>query len=134
MKKKILFTFVLVVMFLNSIFCIVYGWKIPVIKKIEQLNIPDGCETVYETKVRISDVYWEHVKGEKVIKCSLGYEATKEYIETQNSEEALEYIDIYAYEGPSDIAIYNAEFDEEFWKQPDRENYVVISYLRKMQE
>ena len=96
MKKKVFWTLILVVMFLNSIFCIVYGWKIPVIKKIEQLNIPDGCETMCETKVRISDVYWEHVKGEKVIKCSLGYEATKEYIETHNSEKVLEYIDIYA--------------------------------------
>lgn len=108
---------------------ILLGWKIPITVKIETLNLPNGCETVYPTKVWISDVYWLHIKGEKVIKCSLGYEAAKEYIETYNSSSKLKNIDIDPYGGMSDIAIYDAEFDEDFWKQPDQDNYIKIDYF-----
>ena len=71
-----------------AILLFLFGWKVPVILKIESLHLPEGCETVYPVKVHISDVYWLHIKGEKVIKCSLGYEAAKEYIEAHNTLES----------------------------------------------
>lgn len=95
------------------------GWRIPVTLRMETLNLPQNYETVYPTKMWISDVYWWHIKAEKVIKCDIGYEAAKEYIETHNEKKALRYIDIYPYGGMSDIAIYDSEFDDGFWEQPD---------------
>lgn len=114
-----------------ALFCL-GGWKIPILRKIENLKLPDGCTTVYRTKIQISDVYWLHIAGEKVIKCDLGYEETKQYMEANNSESALENISIYPYGGMSDIAIYDSELDEEFWKQPDRDCYIKICYFKKL--
>lgn len=34
--------------------------------------------------------------------------------------------------GMSDIAIYDSEFDDGFWEQPDQDNYVVIRFLKKI--
>lgn len=106
------------------------GWKIPISLKIETLKLPVGCETVYPAKVHISDVYLLHIKGEKVIKCDLGYEAAKEYIETNNSKFKLSHITIDLYGGMSDIAIYDSEFDDAFWEQPDQDDYIKIDYFR----
>ena len=66
--------------------------------------------------------------GIKVIKCDIGYEAAKEYIEEHNSVKALKDIRIYPYGGMSDTAIYDSQFDETFWQQPDRDDYITISY------
>ena len=116
------------------LFYVLAGWKMLVARRIEMLEIPEGSEIVYPTKIWISDVYWIHIKGEKVIKCDMDYKAAKEYIEEHNSERALKNIDVYPYGGMSDIAIYEAEFDEMFWQQPDQDNYITISYLRKVFE
>lgn len=109
---------------------ILIGWKIPVVWRIETLKLPKGCKTVCHTKVRISDVYWLHIEGEKVLKYDEGYEALKEYIEEYNSKKALEYIQIYPYGGMSDLAIYDSQNDIEFWQQTDTEAYIKISYLK----
>ena len=106
---------------------ILIGWKIPVVWRIETLKLPKGCKTVYHTKVRISDVYWLHIEGEKVLKYDEGYEALKEYIEEYNSKKALQ---IYPYGGMSDLAIYDSQNDIEFWQQMDTEAYIKISYLK----
>lgn len=129
MKKILQIIFCIVVVLL--LFYIFAGWKIPIVWRMETLKLPEGCKTVYKTKIWISDVYWLHIKGEKVIKCDMGYEAVKTYIEEHNSEEALKCIDIYPYGGMSDIAIYDSQNDEAFWQQPDRDNYITISYFRK---
>lgn len=113
------------------VFILLAGWKIPIILKIETLKLPPGCETVYPAKVWISDVYWPHIKGEKVIECDLGYEAAKEYIETHNSKSKLSNISIDSYGGMSDLAIYNSEFDDYFEEQPDKDNYIKIDYFLK---
>lgn len=113
------------------VFILLAGWKIPIILKIETLKLPPGCEMVYPSKVWISDVYWPHIKGEKVIKCDLGYEAAKEYIETHNSKSKLSNISIDSYDGMSDLAIYNSEFDDYFEEQPDKDNYIKIDYFLK---
>ena len=110
-------------------FIVIFGWKIPIILKIETMKLPPGCETVYPTKIHVSDVYWLHIKGEKVIKCDQGYEAVKEYIESHNSEFKRLNITIDPYGGVSDISIYDSEFDEYFKEQPDQENYIVIDYF-----
>ena len=126
-SKKLLWAMVAV-----FLFCILAGWKLPIVWRMETLKLPEGCETVYHTKIRISDVYWLHIKGEKVIKCNMGYEAAKAYIEEHNSEKVLKHIEIYPYGGMSDIAIYDSQNDEAFWQQPDRDNYITISYFRKL--
>lgn len=113
------------------VFILLAGWKIPIILKIETLKLPPGCEMVYPSKVWISDVYWPHIKGEKVIKCDLGYEAAKEYIETHNSKSKLSNFSIDSYDGMSDLAIYNSEFDDYFQEQPDKDNYIKIDYFLK---
>lgn len=113
------------------VFILLAGWKIPIILKIETLKLPPGCEMVYPVNVWISDVYWPHIKGEKVIKCDLGYEAAKEYIETHNSKSKLSNISIDSYGGMSDLAIYNSEFDDYFEEQPDKDNYIKIDYFLK---
>ena len=102
----------------------------PILWRIETLRLPKGCKTVYHTKIWISDVYWLHIDGEKVIKCDMGYEQTKAYIEEHNSQKVLEYIGIHPYGGFSDDAIYDSQYDEMFWQQPDQDNYIKISYFR----
>ena len=105
------------------------GWKIPVIWNMETLNLPEGSQTVYRTKIQISDVYWLHTKEEKVIRCDVGYEVAKAYIAEHNSREALKYIDIYPYEGMSDLALYDSQNDEVFWQQPDRQGRLYYDKL-----
>lgn len=114
------------------LFYIVAGWKIPVAWNMETLKLPKGCKTVHHTKIRITDVYWLHIEGEKVIKCDMGYEAVEAYIEEHNSAENLKYIKISWYGGMSSDPIYDAEYDEAFWEQEDRDDYVKICYFRKL--
>lgn len=123
---------ILVSIVILLLFYILIGWKIPVVWHMEMLRLPKGCKTVYHTKIWISDVYWLHIKGEKVLKYDKGYEALKAYIEEYNSEKALQYIQVYPYGGMSDIAIYDSQNDTEFWQQPDKENYITISYLKPL--
>lgn len=131
MKRRMFRKLLLLIVLLLYILA---GWKIPIVYCMETLKLPENYETVYHTKIRISDVYWLHIKGEKVIKCDMGYELAKLYIEENNSSEALKYINIYPYEGMSDIAIYDSQYDEIFWHQPDRDKYIRISYFRKLKE
>ncbi len=114
------------------LFYFVAGWKMPAVWRMETLKLPKGCKTVYHTKIRITDVYWLHIDGEKVIKCDMGYEAAKAYIEENNSAKQLEHINISWYGGMSSDPIYDAEYDESFWQQEDREDYVKISYFKKL--
>ena len=53
--------------------------------------------------------------------------------ETYNTPSELKNIQIQPYGGMSDIAIYDAEFDEEFRQSPDQDCYIRISYFRKIQ-
>lgn len=126
MSRKLLLLLVLIFLFYSLV-----GWKIPIIYRMEMLKLPENCGTVFHTKIQISDVYWLHTIGEKVIKSDMGYEAAKAYIEDCNSEEALKYICIYPYEGMSDISLYDSQCDETFWMQSDRDNYITIRYFRK---
>lgn len=129
--KKTIQKWCLTVVFV-LLFYIVVGWKLPIVWRMETLKLPQGCKTVYHTKIWISDVYWLHIDGEKVIKCDMEYEATKAYIEEHNSAETLKNISISWYGGLLSDPIYDAEYDEAFWEQADRENYVKIRYFRKL--
>ena len=108
------------------------SWKKPILSQINNLNLPEGCEEVHPAKVRWSDVNWEHIEGEKIIKCDLGYEAAKEYIQSHNTKEQLEHIRISQYGGMSSDPIYDAEHDRQYMKQPreERAKYVKITYFR----
>lgn len=111
-----------------------FSWKKPVISQIDDINLPERCEVIHPARVRWSDVNWEHIEGEKIVKCELGYEETKEYIESHNSKEQLEHIRIYEYGGMFSDPIYNAERDREYEKQPKEEKgkYVKISYFKRL--
>lgn len=110
------------------------SWKKPILSQIDNLNLPEGCEEVHPAKVRWSDANWEHIEGEKIIKCDLGYEETKQYIESHNTKEQLEYIRISDYAGMTSNPIYDAEFDRKYKKQSKEEKakYVKISYFRRL--
>lgn len=114
------------------LYAMLTSWKKPILSQINNLNLPEGCEEVHPAKVRWSDVNWEHIEGEKIIKCDLGYEAAKEYIESHNTKEQLAHISIYEYGGMSSDPIYDAEYDRQYEKQPkeERAKYVKISYFR----
>lgn len=122
-----------IIVVISTLLLCLFCWRVPIILKIEALRLPDGCEVVYPTKVETSDVYWFHIEGEKVIKCDMGYEAAKEYIETHNSWFKLTNITIYTYDSTamSDLGIYHSEYDDYFQEQPDQDNYVLISYFKK---
>lgn len=111
-----------------------FSWKKSVISQIDDINLPERCEVIHPARVRWSDVNWEHIEGEKIVKCELGYEETKEYIESHNSKEQLEHIRIYVYGGMFSDPIYNAERDREYEKQPKEEKgkYVKISYFKRL--
>lgn len=108
------------------------SWKKPVISQIDGINLPEGCEVIHPARVRWSDTNWEHIEGEKIVKCELGYEETKKYIESHNSKEQLEHIRIHAYGGMSSNPIYDAERDREYKNQSmeEKDKYAVISYFR----
>lgn len=116
------------------LYILLSSWKKPILSQIDNLNLPEGCEEVHPAKVRWSDANWEHIEGEKIIKCDLGYEAAKQYIESHNTKEQLEYIRIHEYGGMVSDPIYDAEFDRQYEKQSreEKDKYVKISYFRRL--
>ena len=88
-------------------------WKYLVSWRIESLNLPEGSVEVYPVKAWLSDVYWPHIKAEKVLDCEMGTEAAKEYIETHNPAWKLNNIDIVGYDAMSDTSIYEFDYDDE---------------------
>ena len=132
MNKQIIFALIAALVFLFSFF----AWKMPIYKQFSMLDLPAGTQTVYGFKAHVSDVYWYHIKAEKVIKCDLPYEQVKKYIEENNSETALNHISIDEYGGMSDISIYNSDFDD-FWlglERSEKDKYVKIGYFVKFED
>ena len=107
-------------------------WKLPFKWQIDSLNLPEGCVTVYSTRVEFSDVYWPHIQGEKVLACEQGYEAAKEYIESHNSDSKLLHISVWGYGSMSDMYLYDSEYDPYFVENWDADNYVKIVYFLRL--
>lgn len=82
MKKKIT---VIICIILILITVAVLFWRVPVYIKLKTINVPDGCEEI-DTKIILSDAYWLHITGERVIKYDGGYEALNSYVQQNNSE------------------------------------------------
>lgn len=83
-KKAVAVTVILAVCLLTATFLYIPCWECLILWRIESLNLPEGSVEVYPAKAWLSDVYWPHIKAEKVLDCELGTEAAKEYIETHN--------------------------------------------------
>lgn len=101
------------------------------LKQMKNLNLPDGVVTVHRAKFVISDVYYEKILGEKVIKSSLPYEETIEYIQEHNSSEQLDNLSFIPYGCPWDDYIYNSETDRAF-SEEEQKYYVKIQYLKEL--
>ncbi|MBQ8940298.1 MAG: hypothetical protein IJ062_00555 [Firmicutes bacterium] len=116
--------------------CLIFLWKLPIYAQINLLRLPENTETVYRAKVHISDVYWLHVLGDKVVKCEEGYEYAKKYIEENNPKLMRWHIGIYEYGGMSDISIYDAEFDHEWLALPktEKDRYIRIRYFKMFED
>lgn len=105
-------------------------WKIPFHLKLKSIDVPDGCEEI-ATKIELSDVYWLHIIGNRVIKYDGSLEAVKQYILQNNSEKQLENISVrpfftewddYAV-SPNDYEVDNSE----------KYKYTVIQYFYKFE-
>lgn len=132
MKTKIiaiLFAAILISLFFFKI------WKIPIYMQLESIKLPENCEVLYKSRVEFSDVYEDKILGEKVIKCDLGFEEVKKYIEENNLDSSLKYITVGEYFGMSDDAIYFSDFDENFdpikMTSEECDKYIKIRYCKK---
>lgn len=133
-KKAPLTALILIIFVILGIILYIPCWKVLILWRIESLNLPEGTVEVYPAKAWLSDVYWPHVKAEKVLDCEIGYEAAKEYIESNNPSFKLNNIEILEYAAMSDTAIYNLEYDEEYPQKWNTDNCVHISYFKKVFE
>lgn len=109
-------------------------WKLLILWKINTLNVPEKTTEVYPAKAWISDVYWPHMKGEKVLDCEIGYESAKAYIEANNPAWKLKNLEIVEYGAMSDIAIYALDCDDEYPQKWNTDNCVHIVYFKKIFE
>ena len=73
---------------------------------IDSLNIPESATVFLETKSEVSDIYYVHVRAEKIIRCEEGSEYFIQYVKDNNSSLALLLIDVYDMGGMSDMTIY----------------------------
>ena len=103
--------------------------------KIEALNLPDGYTVYGQTKAEASDIYWVHMRSEKVIICEDGIEYVQDYIKKNNSELALAHISVGEFAGMTDMCMYDfdALSDEEREEilADGSEKYVRIVYEHK---
>lgn len=133
-KNFTVITVILFVLIVSGAFLYIPCWKCLVIWKIESLHLPEGSIEVYPAKAWLSDVYWPHVKAEKVLDCGMGTEAAKEYIETHNPAWKLKNMDIVGYASMSDTAIYDLDYDKEYAQNWNTDNCVHIVYFKKVFE
>ena len=105
------------------------------ISRIESLNMPDGITVYGQTKAEASDIYWVHMRAEKVIICDGGPEYVQKYLEENNSDLALMNIDVEYFTGMTDMCMYDFDMlpDEEREKilADDSDRYVRIVYEHK---
>lgn len=105
------------------------------ISRIESLNMPDGITGYGQTKAEASDIYWVHMRAEKVIICDGGPEYVQKYLEENNSDLALMNIDVEYFTGMTDMCMYDFDMlpDEEREKilADDSDRYVRIVYEHK---
>lgn len=133
-KKIIVITAILSALIVSGILLYIPCWKFLVLRRIESLHLPEASIEVYPAKAWLSDVYWPHIKAEKVLDCEMGTEAAKEYIETHNPAWKLKNIDIVGYGSMSDTAIYALDYDKEYAQNWNTDHCVHIVYFKKVFE
>lgn len=127
MKKKI--TIVICTIFILMIAAILF-WKIPIYLKLNAIDIPDSCIEI-ETDVILSDVYWLHIAGERVIQYDGDYEALNTYIQQNNSAFQLKNITVVPFfRDTSESVIHPDKYNI---AESERQNYAVIKYYRQLQ-
>ncbi len=125
MKKKIISISILSV--LCIIVLIAICWKAPFYIKLKSIDVPKNC-TEIETKVELTDVYWYHVIGERLVKYDGGYEELQSYVEENNSEDKLRNISVHPFfVEKDDYAISPYDYAVDF---PEQYKYVVIKYFK----
>ncbi len=134
--KKLIIILSIIVIIAIAIATAFFGMKYNGISGIERVILPENCVTVHPTDFQLSDVNWLHIYGEKIVKCPMEFEQLVRFVNEHNSPGALRniYIEKYEVGGKSDIAIYNAAFDDEFLSSPDKESYYRVVYLKKLSD
>ena len=106
------------------------------INAIETLKLPDDIEVVYTSKATVSDIYYPHVRAEKVIRCERGEEYLSKYIEDNNSFLDTLNIKVWSLSGMSDMAMYEFDlFPEKEQKEilaDGVDKYINITYEKKI--
>lgn len=93
-------------------------------------RLPKGSVEGYSAKAWLSDVYWSHVKAEKILDCEIGTETARRYIETHNPAWKLK--NIVGYGSMSDTAIFELNCGDECVKNQNVNNCVHIVYFKKV--
>ncbi|RKM55808.1 hypothetical protein D6853_09690 [Butyrivibrio sp. X503] len=137
-KFKIILSAVIIVVVATIMLTSYMGYYlacIHAISKIECLDMPDDITVYGETKAEASDIYWVHMRAEKIIVCDGGPEYVQEYLEKNNSEFALRNIDVEYFTGMTDTCMYDFDMlpDYEIEKiiADDSDRYVRIVYEHK---
>lgn len=121
-------------MFLLGFACLLLAFALclePLLSlKVNTLELPNDCVTVYKAKAEFSDVNFNHLRVEKVIKAESGFPLAETFISKANPEEKLKNIEVTEYSAESDMSIYNSAYDEEWQKLPqeEKDKYITISY------
>lgn len=101
---------------------------------IDSLNIPDSATVFLETESEVSDIYYYHVRAEKIMRCEEGSEYFIQYVKDHNSVLALLHIDVYDMGGMSDMTIYEYGYlgdeIEETMKEDGIDKYIHVNYVR----
>ena len=103
---------------------------------INSLNIPESATVFLETKSEVSDIYYYHVRAEKIIRCEEGSEYFIQYVKEHNSPLALSHIDVYDIGGMSDMTIYEYGYLgsglDEAIAEDGFDKYIHVNYVRPL--
>ncbi|MBO4458201.1 MAG: hypothetical protein J5802_10815 [Butyrivibrio sp.] len=103
--------------------------------ELEKLNLPPNCEVFCPTTACVSDVYWVHVRAEKIVYCDEGKDYIEQYMKDNNSESSLEDISVYDVTGESDTDILDfyrfSKEDQDKIMEVGEDKYAHIVYFKE---
>ena len=106
------------------------------IRHVESVKIPEDSEIYLDTKAEVSDIYWIHVRAEKVIRVEEGDDYVTKFIKDNNSPLALANISVHGMSGMSDMEFYDfdmlSEDEQNKLLEDGIDKYVRIEYERKL--
>ena len=103
---------------------------------IDSQNYPESATVFLETKSEVSDIYYYHVRAEKIMRCEEGSEYFIQYVKDHNSSLSLLHIDVYDMGGMSDMTIYEYgylgnDLDETI-AEDGIDKYIHVNYVRPL--